>query len=166
MSEIKTIETGRTTLLAVKVPEGVKEFCIPPLSNILFYSCLNSGDLKPIELPFKAEIIALSTEITEEQARELVPIENLYEDWDGIKCAYKNHLPFDVLKSSGLFETALESFNSLMQANQCFSVNPYGETKPFVSIFDDNENSSAKERRWKWQEAEANTGPHLILRKL
>jgi len=156
MSEIKIIEIGKATILAYLLPQDASNVRFR-FNRFLTFRRSNSSHVELFN--DRLELIGLSTEITEEQARELVPklggklfdgdLNNYYSYPDYMTV---NH-PFD----SKQFETAKESLTSLLQANQIYSVNPCGE-KPdmFNSLIN----------RTQWQEAEASTGNYLILTKL
>jgi len=165
MSEIKTIETGRTTLLAVKVPSVKLSYKVYLDFFVMGVDELDvNGKIKKIQrgdnrgfwrLPFKAEIINLVTEITEEQARELMPESLLpFPNYDLIGYETRNG---DNIK---IYDTAKKAFESLLQANQIYSVNPYGDGKPSTV------NNDVWYSEEQWQQVELNTGNWLILKQL
>jgi hypothetical protein len=140
MSEIKQINTGVAEIIAVKVQEGAREFKV--FHDERPYLSFFDGYTTPrIYLPCDAEIVGISDQLTEEQAREVMP---QMQD---------SGYPFEK-------QEATETLADFMQANGCYSVNPYGEmpvNKDFYwGYLADLE---------QWQQAEANTGTWLILVK-
>lgn len=157
MSEIKQINTGVAELLALKVPEGATRFFVHPFMSILGFTKEDgsSGFIEfdqPLTGPW--ELLGNYTELTEEQCREVV-ITNARG------CFLTKSDAFDDYTNSDSFcDTAKEAFASLMQANACYSENPYKYGKPSIV------NHDLWYSEEQWQQAEANTGTWLILRKI
>jgi len=150
MSETKTIETGRATLLAVNM-----EY-VPMINGEIIYHKLSKMVYDAGFQDIDYTIIALSTEITEEQARGLVPFIGL--PW----CAYK-----DYTTNKNWYRTAKESFNSFMKANQCYSTNPYKEDWDELCKW--GHGGFAKDGKTEFElftEAESNTGNWIVLKRL
>ena len=103
------------------------------------------------------QIIGLANEITEEHCEDLVESET--DIWLQ-KMTYNCYT-----KKDAAYLSAKESFESLMEANEIYSVNPYGkepEDVPHLGAW-------TQYRREKWQEwkkAEERTGKWLVLRRI
>lgn len=96
------------------------------------------------------QLIGLSDEITERELADIMP------------SALGSYLDF--IADMWLFDTALESFKSLMQSLGC-EVNPYGVTakpikKDLSGEFDDNGWLS------RWQEAQSKVGRYAVLKEI
>lgn len=158
MSEIKQINTGVAEVLAVKVPEGAIRFAIE--QDALFCH-IKAGVYKLVKLPpGKWTPLGIDTELTEEDFDPLV---------DHAMGTYLNYLT-----DKYELDTSKEAFESLMQANSLYSVNPY-EQPTFEYDFGDegptdylleSANNDFDLRMNQWQQAEANTGTWLILKRL
>lgn len=168
-NKIKQFSTGKTDILAVMVPEGAHGFELTKWNyqkqdylgrfTLLYDSLkmetnLKKGDRPHVQLPEgNWQIVGLSTEVTEGQWRELMLRTKSF--LSGV---------FPVFHYSG-FETAKESGLSLIEANECFSVNPLDGVPRYVY----GQNNSANTVWYTekdYQQAQENTGTWLILRKL
>lgn len=152
---MKIINTGVADVLAIKAPPHTTGWAIG--NGVIYLSSvavkLPPGNWEP-----------LGIELTEEQCREIIPRYNK---------AYPNYGN----GHDGMFLTAKEAFASLMQANGCYSVNPYGEEPNHLDYkfekfkgefhFKSERDKNMYCDKWdQWQQAEANTGPHLILKNI
>jgi len=109
----------------------------------------------------KFKIVGKSTELTEEQCAEIVSI-----GMDYYEPAYKNYVAEADSLFKYPFDTAKESFASLMESIGCYAVNPYGEKEP-EDISDLGAFTQMMRQKWvKWQEAQKQTGIWVILKKL
>lgn len=115
------------------------------------------GDGKLIYRLGKGEfkIIGIQTEITEEQAKEIV------DDYRGTKM-FHNYLFNGSNHHFVAFNTAIESFNSLMQKLEMYSENPYRE-----KLYCDLDTAiDLGGRLEQWQQAQYRTGKWLIIQKI
>lgn len=134
------------------VPEGVNKFKVYEYGYSSTHLLME--DLTDLVLPQgNWQLLGISTELTEEQWRDLVSFHIF---------AYKDYKTTAIYK----FKTAKESGLSLLEANGCFSVNPYGDMPPDETSTPLSWNSEGLEADIKkWQQAQENTGPRLILKK-
>lgn len=111
MNDIKIIDTGKTTILAVNIPEDAHSFEIQEnpveggnhISMLLGtpdYACVFSPNLPEGDW----QIVNLSNEITEEQARKIIPHK------------IARFIKYPITIPNRFYETAKEAFNSLMQS--------------------------------------------------
>ena len=161
------VNTGKADLLFVKVPEDAHDFQIDHNKNIecdqLYYRAIfmnlpNIGTTRSLP-PGKWKIIGLANEITEEQCEDLVESET--DIWLQ-KMTYKCYT-----KNDAAYLSAKESFESLMEANEIYSVNPL--QKPmYSSLFGEDKKmmSEYKERLSKWKRAEERTVKYLVLEQI
>lgn len=163
MDNIKLIQTGKCEILVLKVPEGASKFYIYEADWLQEEHSLHwrmpdntDGELYFSDAQSEYEILGISTELTEEQWRGVLPIRKFrgfrglyYEDYKGIRVFLAS------AKQSGI---------SLLEANQCFSVNPIPQPEAQL----DEQGNGGYCDTWvsKWQEAEYNTGKWLILKQL
>jgi len=153
---IKEIKTDKFEGLALLVPDNTSNY------RLMDSVSLFSGDSSICKLPYRCKILGKSTELTEEQCAEIVEMFSMEKRINGKK-TYVSY------NSMGLHLTAKESFESLMQSLQCYSVNPYGENKPFYSgqsDYDDPYGNKGRKEHEQWQQAQANTGTWVILKKI
>jgi hypothetical protein len=150
MSEIKQVSTGKAELLLVKVPEGWKLSGTTP--NFLYFY-----PSKSIKLPEgNWQIVGISDQLTEEQCRELF-----------VKGG--NESIGELYKFNDLFYAeAIKAGAALLKANDCYTVNPYGE-KPELSYTGDNCEDDVVDyihKLYLHTKAEAHTGSWLFLKRL
>lgn len=162
MSKIKIIETGKCKLLAVMVPEGAtKHLYIPKINTVAFFNEDSKGRVvtESVKFTFLSEgnwqLLGLSTELTEEQWRDVVEETTFGNNIIPIFRNYNRPLPQWTFACA----TAKESGLSLLEANQIYSVNPYDAPVSFIP-------QKHEEAYKKWSEAESNTGRWLILKQL
>lgn len=164
MSEIKQIDTGKCRLLAVMVPEGA--ILMPAIyPHVITYRIGNS--MSSVFLPenwhhVNWQILGLSDELTEEQWRRLVDGKLDFLDGFGSVMQYP-----DFTDKAHCYLTAKESGLSLLEANECFSVNPYSD--PGLTMKQGNRcvyYGASDEEFEIYEKAQQNTGTWLILRKL
>lgn len=161
-NKIKLINTGKCNILAMMVPEGAKAWINPYIKEYLHVGHIH-GDAHSLPLPEgNWQILGISTELTEEEWTNLLPIE--VTNIQGFICGDY----IDYLDRNNYYETAKESGLSLLEANQCFSVNPYGKEAPIVSDPDPHSQyyGAQMDELYRWQQAQENTGKWLILNKL
>lgn len=155
----KQINTGVAELLLLLLPEGVTE-CQPrwiegkdvlQQLRIAVY-----GSTIDIELPDgNWEELGVAHELTEEV-------------WDSVLPSYSIQDEFDYMRYDNLefCETATESGLSLLRANECYAVNPYGRDEPegikHIGVFA----QLMRQKHKLWNEAQQNTGKWILLRKL
>lgn len=154
-SNVKFINTGKRKLCLVLVDKQLQGFFFDEeeYSLVGWYDDIHYESYK-LPTEFKYGFIKPSNEITEEQANKFVG-ERL-----GFVFGYKNFLNHGKKYGSYNCGTALESFKSLLQANECCSENPYGY-KPDVSKF--NNDTEWSEHFHKWRKAEQNVGNWIVL---
>jgi len=107
---MKEFKTSKGSFLAVKVPEKASDFYVfnDKYDPYLFYKIKH--ETGRIHLDYaKYSIIGLLSEITEEQAKEVVDKEMMK--------TFIDYTQSKVVDTYCLY-SALESFNSLMQANE------------------------------------------------
>lgn len=157
MSQIKLLQPKEgVTLLAVKVPEGADEICIPnvyitPHLQIWMppRRVLPDGE-DIIELPEgNWQLLGIATEIPEEV-------------WQGImpkgKVRYKDFV------GGYLFKKATDAAISMLEAHEVYSVNPIPVPE---AQFDERGNGGYCEKWIKeYEKAEANTGHWVILKRV
>lgn len=150
-NNIKLINTGKCNILAVMVPDGAWKFGITSGDRNLHYKI---GTIRHIQkLPEgNWQILGLSTGLTESQWREVIKRQSTFGN---------DYYYYDIKA----YKTAEESGISLLEANQCFSVNPYG-SKEDVLLFPEYGCPSWIKNAEKWQKAQENTGAWLILAPL
>lgn len=102
------------------------------------------------DVPYKLpdgdyKVIGKATELTEEQCAQIVP---QMKD---------TSYPFEI-------EEYKVTFDNLLQSMECYSVNPYGDERkdvPDLGAF----TQMMRQKHREWQEAQANSGTWLILKK-
>lgn len=164
MSKIRVIDTGKCKVLALLLdsyfvyPAGI-------VGSEFYYwttvSAQNMGDYPMSEhLPDgEWEYLGFSTELNEEQWKEIIesagwPYIGLYKNYSTDESGKLNHKPYPTASQSGL---------SLLEANQCYSKNPYGE---YIQDLADGKYKDTKEKHDKFQQAQENTGSWLLLKQL
>lgn len=168
------IKTGKATILVVKVPEGSKEFNIgfwgnPDMGGNNVQALYSSDSRPPIKVLGRIKevgnwkLLGLSTELTEDQWKEILP-----------KYKYDKHLGEyeNYTDSDEYFKTATESGRSLLVANRFFEKNPYGRQPMVKGVCIErqgvdhtrNEYVETKEHR-QWREVQDRIGSFLILIK-
>jgi hypothetical protein len=95
-------------------------------------------------------IIGIATQLTEEQCTEIVSL---------FSSPYLGGKKYVSYHNMNLYESAKDSFASLMQSLGCYSVNPYTHPSKLSPI-------GYNKNKQKWQEAQANTGTWLIIQKI
>lgn len=156
MENIREINTGKSDIALVKLPEGSRDFKV--FNDEISYLSLFEGYKTPrIYLPKgKWKVLNLLPDLTEEQFAELVEPEVRILSW-----ADNTDMP-EVEAVS-----CKEVFNDIMIANNCFTVNPYGDSDATeIRVHKGQEqvgelllNGFNRVR----QEAEASTGSWLVL---
>ena len=119
---MKTIKVNNKELLLVPVRKNAHDFGIIHQRNRIGYFTIN--DFIKIDLPSTDyEIVNTLSKLTEEQAKELMPKiqnwrEELYVNYNADCHDFR-----DIIESA--FDSVLESFNSLMIANEIDTNNEY-----------------------------------------
>lgn len=138
-------ETDKGQGLFVKVPEGGESFNMSDYDDeaLLFYEKSNNDFISEVKIPKDYSIIGLTTDITEDQAKNIV--------WDISihKILYKGHNMY--------FTSAISAFKSLMQSLQVYEVNPYSK---FINPEDFNEEDILE-----CKDIQARTGKWIVLFK-
>lgn len=157
---MKEIQTPAGKILCVKVPIGSYNHYIDKSGNINYQwdNHVKEGSYMLLGGYSKWQILNTASKLTEEQAKEIVEYGiGYYRDYSAKE--------FNLM----CFDTALESFKSLMTAEGIYTENPYGDKPGYIEEngqFDANEIEYLnQEARIKWQQAEENTGEWLILIK-
>lgn len=169
---IVELTTGVTDLIAVKLPDGGTNPRISDLKGEDHLLCECSFGINVTKLPpGKWLPIGFLKDITEEQAREIVPLYayELYKDY-----ATQPEVTDNGVKVYG-FPEALKSLHSLLQSKQVYTVNPYGEKPemPTSSLFEPIGSDEEDHRRmmeWgkkmvQYNAAEQRVGNWFLLRK-
>ena len=99
------------------------------------------------------ELLGIHPELTEEQAKMVVEIHSITRLQS---FGYKNYLKSTNYIHDFSCKTAKESFQSLMEREKCYTVNPYGkmpeyETQNILEYFE------YRKKLYKWQEAQQTT---------
>lgn len=167
-------KTEKGTLLWIKLPddlvsfnqyEDMGYFVLEIKSQILGNQNITQK-WQNIRLEQGFQLIGLTSEVTEEQCKMMVPlIKRVYG-----QSYYDYAIKFKV--GYGYVGTALESFKSLMQHKEVYEVNPvekpeipkdtgYSDDKGAFEFKTESYNFSFKE----WNESESRTGKWLVLFK-
>lgn len=115
------------------------------------------------KLPYQCEFICLASEMTEEVAKGLVELSDDENCLDFYKC-----YDTTIRRSNGItsqtiaFATALESFHSLMEANEMYLVNPMGK-EPIVYEF--NHTVDFLNKHNIWQSYQNKLSDYVILKR-
>lgn len=152
MDNIKKINTGVAEIIAVKVPVTGMKYNLETDGDkyILFFGEGKDMKVRLLHSGYKYEALGFSDQLTKEQLKRILP----------------NSVLADMLD---LYKTV---WNKLMEVNGCYSVNPLGQRpKPYDDPKFNNTymgyngymHALSEENIKKWQQAEANTGPYLIL---
>jgi len=159
---VKEIKTKKFEGLAVLVPDDAGKFSIKKtrkgyadqLHYYVPYTLDVVSNQRLVILQGEGyEVLGKATELTEEQCAEIVD----YKTTGYFKSyAYKN--------ADFIFNTAKESFTSLMQSLECYSVNPLNP--PIERLQYGGEYTMRQSEIDEYEEAQANTGTWIILRKL
>ncbi len=117
---ITTVTTAKGEFLFVGVPEHAMGIQLTSHKDGILYRINNKWEQVDLEPKSTYRIIDLYPGITVEQACEIVPV-NTCEH------GYAADFYYDYLDKENVFDTAIESVYSLMQANGVYTVNPYSE---------------------------------------
>lgn len=166
---IKHINTGIAELIAVKVPDDA----IPiEVNQCTFYFEVGLGDnttIKYMALPDGDwNILGIAHELTEDVWDTLIKNDGGYL-FDNDPNFYNSYPDFELLDhpfDSASFRTATESGLSLLEANEVYAVNPYGEDEP-----EDIEHLGAftqmmRQRHREWKKCQQTTGKWVLLKKI
>jgi hypothetical protein len=142
-------------VIALKFPEGAYGFQIhgpnDKKDRLLWYA--KDGYVSNEYLPpGKWKILGKLDELTDQDKEKCVS----HIGWD----PFKEYL--DYRYGSFTFTTAIESFQSLLDANKLYSVNPLGEKEPEIREYTNDELEGLPSIK-EWQAAEDNTGDWLII---
>lgn len=112
----KEIQLTDKTLLVVGLPKEAKNINV--IGFLLHYDIEDYVDMHSFKkLPSKGyELLGIYPELTEEQVRMVVEANEI-----GEYKSYKEHFTNPYFFG---YKTALESFQSLMEREQCYTVNP------------------------------------------
>jgi len=153
-------KTEKGTVLFVKVPDDAKDFVyfddedMPYLSYLIkdFSGWLT--DRKYLKVCNGFQLIGLTSEVTEEQAKMMVPlIKRVYG-----QSYYDYTVKFKV--GYGYVGTALESFKSFIKDNEIYEVNHLGE-KPAETF----NHPDWEYKRSDWNKAQETVGKWIVLFK-
>jgi hypothetical protein len=140
-------------VIAGKLPKDAKPYILGCTNGdhtqALFYT--SNSDKNPPWFPLppgKWKILGKLDELTDENKRIVL------WHWEDI-----SGRDFIKIISSGKLD---ESFQSFLNANQIYSVNPLGEKEPVWGDYDIDGDQYLKELK-AWQESESNTGDWLII---
>jgi len=140
----KEIQTNGITILLVEVPEDAIGFII----DYLYLICNPyESDKKVIELPqCQWEILGKSTELSEEQMKEILPI------YEGAIRGYRIYTQRPDL----LTKDIQESYLSLLESNGIVDRNPISDEQKNVDRF------------WQveWQQAQSKVKHYLVLKRI
>lgn len=143
----KIEETGYE-LLIIGFKEHVKSIELSMSSNMLFYSRVGLPS-KAVELPHVYDSLGLLSGITEEKLEGIMP--KKVEYFRAIKLwQFKDYNDKHISYNTYVYDTALESFQSLLQKLEVYTVNPYGQNP------ENGENDEDKfwQHASKWQQAQ------------
>lgn len=143
---IKHINTGVAELIAVKVPTDSFNFSVE--DSKLFYTS-SFGPLNTVGRMTKIpkgnyQLLGIAHELTEEV-------------WDSV-LPEARRLYFDTPSISGL---------SLLEVNEVYAVNPYGEeSRSYSEVMDGADVFELKEDMDNWTKAQQNVGTWVLLKKI
>lgn len=109
------------SIIAVKVPEGAKDFNVfndeqPNVYEQSYLCCSKVSETNRICLPpGQWESIGIASEISEEGAKSIVGYQ-YFEDEEPFWFVY---VPGGKVKANIFFDTAAESLHSLLESNEC-----------------------------------------------
>lgn len=178
----KEFELPSGKYVVVKVPDDAENFRISNVGKWLGFSHNNDGELYEESLidlpPLNWKLIAPIKDITEEQAATIVECDTAFKIW-------KNYDMTQLFANQITFYKAKESFTSLMQSLEIYSVNPYGEKAPELepvcceryvsSHFYENApvccgvpipSDESRQLYDLWQTAQENTANWVLLKKI
>jgi len=160
---IKEIKTEKFSGLAMLVPDDATKFSLKKtkkgkpdqLHYFIPYTCDAVSNQRLVILPSEDYLfVGKATELTEEQCAEITP-----------NSFYGRFIDYNMLEVN--CGTAKESFASLMQSLQCYSVNPLSDPEGTMRQGDGYVYYSASDEEFEeYEKAQANTGTWLILKKL
>ena len=141
---MKEIKTNGITILLVEVPEDAREFKIE--NGLLLFK----ADFIPFGIVIlpqgQYQILGKSTELSEEQMKEILPI------YEGAIRGYRIYTQRPDL----LTKDIRESYLSLLEANGIVDRNP----------FDKSGMTFSSEYQNKWQEAQSKVKHYLVLKMI
>ena len=150
---MKEIQTNGITILLVEVPEDAKNFTITEFDWFenapkwyLLHETIEDNCGCPIEFDGDWEILGKSTELSEEQMKEILPI------YEGAIRGYRIYTQRPDL----LTKDIRESYLSLLEANGIVDRNP----------FDKSGMTFSSEYQNKWQEAQSKVKHYLVLKMI
>jgi hypothetical protein len=154
---MKEIKTNGIEVLFVEVPEDAYNFRLK--NGYIWYDDKNFKDCCMLEPSGKWVILGKSTELSEEQMKEICEKtgRKIFRDYN------MNYMgvPMSVF-------TVQESYLSLLEANGIVDRNKYGERKPEIS--DPNPSSqyygSEMDELSGWQEAQSKVKHYLVLKRI
>lgn len=158
---IKTINTGISELVLVKVPDKSHKHLFTKIhgdNDLVFY--IENEFPKVVTIPDgKYELLGIAHDLTEEVWRKIVKTNFRFN----IKY---NTLFLDYSTMHFKFKTATESGLSMLRANEIYDVNPYGEEcRSYSEVIDGADVFELKEDMDNWTKAQQNTGKWVVLRK-
>ncbi len=147
------IKTNGITILLVEVPEDAKNFTITEFDWFenapkwyLLHETIEDNCGCPIEFDGDWEILGKSTELSEEQMKEILPI------YEGAIRGYRIYTQRPDL----LTKDIQESYLSLLESNGIVDRNPISDEQKNVDRF------------WQveWQEAQSKVKHYLVLKRI
>jgi len=178
---MKEIQTNGITILLVEVPEDAKNFTITEFDWFenapkwyLLHETIEDNCGCPIEFDGDWEILGKSTELSEEQMKEICE----YKEIDSYDCdgmvwydIYRNYALDDSywLNSCDQFFTVRESYLSLLEANGIVDRNNL--TNPDTTSILGSSPSGIDyeildELRDKWQKSQSKVKHYLVLKRI
>ncbi len=120
---------------------------------------------KSFRLPSKFKDLGLASQMTEEMAAEICQCSKHEMWWRDYDYKKEFKIKFKDVRSF-TFKTALESFHSLMRANEVYTENPFGEEPSHYNYQNDDCETDLNEfysDLKQWQEAQSRTSPEWIV---
>lgn len=148
----KEIQLTDKTLLVVSVPNEASDLTLLPKVGMAdLYFRTDDKDHEDgyisVGIPQGYELLGIYPELTEEQASQVVEQyrEMEYQDYGN---------PYEIIYYDE--DTALESFQSLMEREKCYTVNPYGKEPNQYEYLMEAQHLYPKDLK-QWQEAQQTT---------
>lgn len=159
---IKEISTDKARLLFVKVPEDASDLVLPKIGIADIYFHLNSGEYGSIGIPPGSWSDPVRVEeVTEGMASQILPSKPFYPDYFN---GETTEILFPDFEDDMCYKAvdAIDSFQSLLEANEIYTVNPLGE-RPVVKTNDMFLEYGNIRDQEKWDSLQENTASWLML---
>lgn len=165
---MKEIKTNGITILFVEVPEDGKDFYINNVGCIRYSVGGWSKCIEPEEMGVylnkdEYEILGKSTELSEEQMKEIVDVDKEASYWDDEHEEYYVNYNINGKSDRYVFSSVQKSYLSLLEANGIVDRNPLGDIAP---EYDVSKSDGGAYKFLDWKKAQSKVKHYLVLKRI